>query len=66
MYGAGLIGAGYGWGWGWPYYNSVAYSGCYQLRTVWTNWGWRRQWVNVCGNGYDGYGGWNGGWGWGW
>ena len=63
MYGAGLIGAG----WGWPYYSNISYNSCYQLRTVWTNWGWRRQWVNVC---WDGYGGWGGGWGgwggWGW
>ncbi len=53
-YGAGLIGAG----WGWPYYSNIGYNSCYQLRTVWTNWGWRRQWVNVCWDGYSG--GWSG------
>ena len=52
-YGAGLIGAG------WPYYPNVGYYGdsCYRLRRVWTDWGWRRQWVNVCdGWGYSGLG----------
>ncbi len=52
-YGAGLAGAGLGYGW--PYYSNVGYYGgdsCYRLRRVWTNWGWRRQWVNVC----DGWG----------
>jgi hypothetical protein len=57
-YGAGFAGASWGYG-GWPYYSNVGYySGCYRLRRVWTDWGWRRQWVNVCG-------GW-GGYGWGW
>ena len=40
-YGAGLIGAGYGLGWGSSYYSNIGYGGCYQLRNVWTNWGWR-------------------------
>lgn len=61
-YGPGVIGAGAGWGW--PYYSNVASDSCYQLRPVWTYWGWRRQWVNVCWGGYGGYGGSNGGWGW--
>ena len=70
-YGAGLIGAGYGLGWGSPYYSNIAYGGCYQLRNVWTHWGWRPQWVNVCYSGWGGGwggvgwgGGWGGGWGW--
>lgn len=71
-YGAGLVGAGLGWGW--PYYFNAGYYGdsCYRLRRVWTSWGWRRQWVNVCdgwnysGAGYNGWGGgWGAGWGWG-
>ncbi|MFA6205958.1 MAG: hypothetical protein WC689_07080, partial [Methylocystis sp.] len=65
-YGAGLIGAGYGLGWGSSYYSNIGYGGCYQLRNVWTNWGWRPQWVNVCGGWGGGWGGWNTGWGSGW
>jgi hypothetical protein len=46
--------AGSGWGGGWPDYANAGYGDCYQLRRAWTQWGWRRQWVNVC----------DGGWGW--
>lgn len=55
---AGLVGAGLGWGsYGWPYY-PAGFGNCLRPRVVATPWGWRRQWVNVCGPwGYDG---WNG------
>jgi hypothetical protein len=52
-------GYGAGNGWGWPGYANAAYGDCYQIRRVWTHWGWRRQWVNVCP-------GWSGDGGWGW
>ncbi len=45
------------WGSDWPGYSNAGYGDCYQRRSVWTQWGWRRQWVNVCP-------GWGGGWGW--
>ncbi|MGD9656232.1 MAG: hypothetical protein AB7U61_01105 [Methylocystis sp.] len=51
--------SGSGWGAGWPYYGDAGYGGCYQRHRMWTRWGWRRLWVNVCW----GDGGW-GGWGW--
>jgi len=35
---------------------NAGYDGCYQLRRAWTQRGWRRQWVDVCGGG--------GGWDW--
>ncbi|MBG0798904.1 hypothetical protein IYX23_14645 [Methylocystis sp. L43] len=52
-------GAGVGSGGGWPSYANAGYGDCYQIRRVWTHWGWRRQWMNVC----RGWGG-DGGWGW--
>jgi hypothetical protein len=52
-------GYGAGYGWGWPSYATAGYGDCYQIRRVWTHWGWRRQWMNVC----PGWGG-DGGWGW--
>lgn len=47
------------WGGGGPSYANAGYGDCYQRRRVWTQWGWRRQWVNVCPGWGDG-----GDWGW--
>jgi hypothetical protein len=47
------------WDTGRPYYDGASYGDCYQRRRMWTQWGWRRQWVNVC----PGWGA-DGGWGW--
>ena len=64
------VGWGQPWGWSyyrtdlpasswdteWPSYGGAGYDGCYQRRLMWTRWGWRRQWVNLCWGA--------GGWGW--
>ena len=42
-------GIGFGIGVGYPYY---AYNGCLAPRRVWTPYGWRFRYVNVCGYGY--------------
>ncbi|MGJ0504403.1 MAG: hypothetical protein ACR65X_11830 [Methylocystis sp.] len=34
-----------------PFYSNVGDGGCRQLRRTRTQWGWRRQWVDVCGGG---------------
>ncbi|WP_363345823.1 hypothetical protein [Methylocystis echinoides] len=63
--------AGLGWGGlGWPYYYAdLGYDSCYRPRLIYTRWGLRRVWVNVC----DPYNGWDYTWGapsvrvgWGW
>ena len=46
------IGFGIGLGLGYPYYASYAYDGCLAPRRVWTPYGWRFRYVNVCGYGY--------------
>jgi hypothetical protein len=47
----------YGAGRSMPYSNA-GYGDCHQLRRVWTQRGWRRQWANLCpgGGGDDGWG----------
>jgi hypothetical protein len=45
------IGLGIGLGLGYPYYAGY-YDGCLAPRRVWTPYGWRFRYVNVCGYGY--------------
>jgi len=40
--GLGIAGATY------PYWGYGYGDGCLVPRRVWTPWGWRRQWINVC------------------
>ncbi|MFO1101956.1 MAG: hypothetical protein U1E20_03505 [Methylocystis sp.] len=40
------------WGGGWPDDGNAGHGGCYQLRRAWTQWGWRRQLVNICDTGW--------------
>jgi hypothetical protein len=47
------IGLGIGLGVGYPYYAGYyGYDGCLAPRRVWTPYGWRFRYVNVCGYGY--------------
>jgi hypothetical protein len=41
------VGFGLGYGLGYPYY-SAGYDGCVVPRRIWTPYGWRIRWVNVC------------------
>ena len=47
------IGLGIGFGLGYPYYAAnYAYDDCLAPRRVWTPYGWRFRYVDVCGYGY--------------
>jgi hypothetical protein len=61
----GFRGGGFGWGApvalglglglaaGYPYYSYAGYGdGCLRPRRIWTPYGWRVRWINVCGYGY--------------
>lgn len=43
----------YGWHYGWhkgwhARHTPMAYDGCYRKDWVWTSYGWRWQWANMC------------------
>ena len=46
------IGLGIGLGLGYPYYAGYYDDGCLAPRRIWTPYGWRIRYVNVCGYGY--------------
>ena len=46
------LGLGLGLAAAYPYYSYAAYDGCVRPRRIWTPYGWRVRWINVCGYGY--------------
>lgn len=42
------VGLGLGLAAGYPYYGYGGYDGCLEPRRLWTPYGWRVRWVNVC------------------
>src|SRR5688500_5422644 len=46
------LGLGLGLAAGYPYYSHAAYDGCLVPRRIWTPYGWRVRWINICGYGY--------------